>query len=245
ASPSHEENGLILPYQHVVNPAPPSPAPPSVTEDPISDTIAYGSSTFLTASAAGVPAPSVQWQVSTDNGSTFHDIPGATGTVLFLDNTPVSESGRRYHAVFTNPSGSATTAAATLTVNSVLLTISANDKSIPFHGAIPPLDATYGDPATGAVLRNGDTPGSLDGTLHCTTSASSTSAPGPYPITCDGQTSPNYTITYRPGTLTVAPAVQAIHFTTTAPTHAFVGGTYTPVATGGASGNPVTFSIDP
>ncbi len=37
---------------------------------------------------------------------------------------------------------------------------------------------------------------------------------------------------------------QAITFTSTAPSPGFVGGTYTPTATGGASGNPVVFSID-
>jgi hypothetical protein len=37
---------------------------------------------------------------------------------------------------------------------------------------------------------------------------------------------------------------QAITFTSTPPSPAAVGGTYTPAATGGASGNPVVFSID-
>ena len=38
---------------------------------------------------------------------------------------------------------------------------------------------------------------------------------------------------------------QNITFTSTPPSSALVGGTYTPTASGGASGNPVTFSIDP
>ena len=38
---------------------------------------------------------------------------------------------------------------------------------------------------------------------------------------------------------------QSIAFTSTVPNPAVLGGTYTPTATGGASGNPVTFSIDP
>jgi hypothetical protein len=37
---------------------------------------------------------------------------------------------------------------------------------------------------------------------------------------------------------------QAITFTSTPPSPAVVGGTYTPAATGGGSGNPVTFTID-
>jgi hypothetical protein len=46
--------------------------------------------------------------------------------------------------------------------------------------------------------------------------------------------------------VTVGPGSQAVAFTTAAPTNALVGGaTYAPAATGGASGNPVVFSIDP
>ena len=44
---------------------------------------------------------------------------------------------------------------------------------------------------------------------------------------------------------TVNQASQSITFTSTLPTNATFGGTYMVAATGGASGNPVTFSIDP
>ena len=43
---------------------------------------------------------------------------------------------------------------------------------------------------------------------------------------------------------TVGKAPQTIAFTSTPPSPAVFGGTYTPTATGGASGNPVVFSID-
>ncbi len=46
------------------------------------------------------------------------------------------------------------------------------------------------------------------------------------------------------GTGTFAKAAQAIAFTSTAPGPAHVGGTYLVAATGGASGNAVTFSVD-
>ena len=41
------------------------------------------------------------------------------------------------------------------------------------------------------------------------------------------------------------PGTQSIAFTSTPPNPALIGGTYTVTASGGASGNPVTFSIDP
>jgi uncharacterized repeat protein (TIGR01451 family) len=43
---------------------------------------------------------------------------------------------------------------------------------------------------------------------------------------------------------TIGQASQAVTFTSTPPSPAVVGGTYIPAATGGGSGNPVTFSID-
>jgi alpha-tubulin suppressor-like RCC1 family protein len=43
---------------------------------------------------------------------------------------------------------------------------------------------------------------------------------------------------------TIGQATQAVAFTSTPPAAALVGGSYTPTATGGGSGNPVTFSLD-
>jgi hypothetical protein len=80
------------------------------------------------------------------------------------------------------------------------LTITANNKSRTYGAANPVLDASY------AGLVNGDTPASLTGTLTCTTTATPASSPGSYPITCSGQSSAKYTITYAGGTLSVTPA---------------------------------------
>jgi hypothetical protein len=77
------------------------------------------------------------------------------------------------------------------------LTITANSTTMVLNGAIPALSASY----SGFV--NGDTPASLTGTLSCTTTATVTSPVGNYPITCSGQSSSNYTITYVPATLNI------------------------------------------
>jgi hypothetical protein len=88
----------------------------------------------------------------------------------------------------------------TLTIGGVPLTITANSFTRLFGSPNPTFTATY------AGFVNGDTPASLTGTLACTTTANATSPAGNYTITCSGQTSANYTITYVPGVLTVTAA---------------------------------------
>ena len=89
---------------------------PSITAQPTSQTVTVGQTATFTAAASGNPTPTVQWQVSTDGGSTFSDITGATSTTLTLSNTTTAQNGDEYQAVFTNSVGTATTTAATLTV---------------------------------------------------------------------------------------------------------------------------------
>jgi hypothetical protein len=55
-------------------------------------------------------------QLSTNGGSTWTNVSGATSTTYSFTTTS-SQNGSQYHAVFTNSAGSATTSAATLTVN--------------------------------------------------------------------------------------------------------------------------------
>ncbi len=81
----------------------------------------------------------------------------------------------------------------TLTVTTVPLTITADPKSVVLNAPTPTFTASY----AGFVL--GQSPATLGGTLKC----SATTTGGLHPITCSGQTSPNYAITFVPGTLTV------------------------------------------
>src|SRR4029077_15479947 len=90
--------------------------PPAITLQPSNQTVTEGQTATFTATVNGSPAPTVQWQVST-NGGAFSDVPGASSTTLSLTGTTASMNGNQYHAVFTNASGNITTAAATLTVN--------------------------------------------------------------------------------------------------------------------------------
>jgi hypothetical protein len=90
-------------------------APPAVTQQPVSQTVSAGQRATFTAAATANPAATVQWQVSTDGGKTFADIPGATSTTLSF-TAAAPQNGNQYRAVFTNALGSAASAAATLGV---------------------------------------------------------------------------------------------------------------------------------
>jgi uncharacterized repeat protein (TIGR01451 family) len=88
---------------------------PTVTADPIATSAFAGTLVTFTAAADGSPAPSVQWQVSTDGGTAFTDIAGATSPSLTF-KVDANQDGILFRAVFTNIVGTATTAAAKLTV---------------------------------------------------------------------------------------------------------------------------------
>ena len=106
----------ITPVEAPVNQA------PAIATNPTSKTVTVGQSVTFTASASGNPAPTVQWQVSTDGGKTFSNITGAT-SVIYSFATSAGENGDEYQAVFSNGVGAeATTTAATLTVNAAAAT---------------------------------------------------------------------------------------------------------------------------
>ncbi len=94
------------------------PVAPSITAQPSSTTVSSGSNATFTAAASGYPTPSVQWQLSTNSGTSFADIAGATSTTYTVTAAPAGNNGYQYRAVFTNASGSATTSPAILTVQS-------------------------------------------------------------------------------------------------------------------------------
>jgi hypothetical protein len=97
---------------------------PVVTTDPVSQSVQSGSSVTFTAAASGTPVPTVQWQVSVAAGP-FTDIGGATSTSLTF-TAQLSQNGNQYRAVFTNTCGTATSAAATLTVTCPTITVTRN-----------------------------------------------------------------------------------------------------------------------
>src|SRR5262249_35619214 len=61
---------------------PPPNSPPEVTLQPQSQMVSVGQLASFTANASGQPAPTVQWQVSNDSGTTWIDVSGATAATL-------------------------------------------------------------------------------------------------------------------------------------------------------------------
>src|SRR4029077_192053 len=101
---------------------------------------------------------------------------------------------------------SSTSAASTAHIMPAPLTIQADNKTKVFGQPLPALTATY------IALALGDTPGSLNGALSCSTAVLVLSRVGNYSnsINCSGQSSTNYTITYKPGSFTVTQAATSV-----------------------------------
>ncbi len=91
--------------------------PPAVTADPTDQTVTAGQTAIFLVTASGRPTPMVQWQVSSDDGSNWTTLKGATSTTLTLNRVTHALNGNKYRALFTNVAGQVFSSAATLTVN--------------------------------------------------------------------------------------------------------------------------------
>jgi len=107
----------------------------------------------------------VRWQVSTNSGTSWADIPGATSTTYSF-SAVFGDSGKQYRAVFSNAGGTATSSAATLTLNrgpvAVNLSTNATQSQVFILSIATVLGACTapdGDPfylsSTGSVSTNG------------------------------------------------------------------------------------------
>ena len=129
--------------------------PPVITLHPVSEEYCRNnlSSTF-TASATGYPTPTIQWQISTNNGSSWKDIDNATS--LSYTFTPANkDDGNQYRAVFkntcnTNPG--VISNAAVLTINGGVNLPGQDFNAYMCQGAS---SATFAAKATGGVGQAG------------------------------------------------------------------------------------------
>lgn len=110
-------------------------APPNVTADPAPLAVTAGETAVFTAAAGGMPAPAVQWEVSTDGGKTWaadHD-PGSQSTTLMVTSAKAAQSGSLYRAVFSNGVGAPVASAA------AMLTVSEPPAPAPAPAPAPPV----------------------------------------------------------------------------------------------------------
>lgn len=191
---------------------------PEVTTNPADQTVCEGSTATFTAASSGFPTPTVQWQVSTDNGGSFNDIPGATNTTLSFTAT-AAQNGNQYRAVFTNAGGTDTTTAATLTVNTTPVVTDNPDNVAVCDGAIASFTATAnGSPAptvqwqvsTGGPFTN--IPGETNNTLSFTANAgqNGNSYRAVFTNECGTTNSTAATLTINANTAATTPADQTV-----------------------------------
>ena len=95
----------------------PAPQAPAITTQPSSQSVTAPATATFTGAASGVPTPTWQWQLSTDSGSTWANLNGATAATYTTPATVVGDNGKRFRAVASNSAGSTTSQGAVLTVN--------------------------------------------------------------------------------------------------------------------------------
>lgn len=136
---------------------------PTITQQPAAATVPSQTSATFTVVATGTPTPTYQWQRQAPGGGGFLNITGATAAsyttppVVFLDDGDFSDNGAQYRVIVTNPQGTTTSDAATLTVTPVTLSGFAQVSAGFRHVLALRSDGTvwaWGDNGYGQVGRN-------------------------------------------------------------------------------------------
>ena len=89
---------------------------PAISVAPPSVNVTAPANAVFSVTASGT-ALGYQWQRSSDGGTTWTDVAGATGASFDAGATDTAMSGQRYRVVVSNGAGSVTSAVATLTVD--------------------------------------------------------------------------------------------------------------------------------
>ena len=165
---------------------------PVVTTQPVSQTICSGNNVSFTSAAIGSPTPLVQWQVSTNNGTSWSNISGAVNAT-YTFATVAGDNGKQYRAVWSNSAGSANSNAAILTVN--------------VTPAVPTVTVTNN--CGNSLLTVTNVTGTLLWSNSATTSSITVTNAATYTVTqsANGCTSASGSGTSAPKTIPSAPAV--------------------------------------
>jgi hypothetical protein len=164
----------------------------AVTPAPL--TIIAGNGTMTYGGAAPTILPSFNGLVNNDSAATL-------GVTCTSNATSLSPVGNGYTSSCTASAGTNYTivyVSGTVTVTQAPLTITASSATMTYGGVVPAITPGY----SGFV--NSQNASSLTTQPTCTTTATSTSAPGSYPSSCAGAAGANYAIAYVNGKVTVS-----------------------------------------
>jgi hypothetical protein len=188
-------------WNRALSPTDVAAQPRTLTLSPSSATVSYGAAQTYAATAVDL------------SGNNLGDVTSATtfsigpdGSCSGASCTPTAVGS---HTVTGNDNSGGGTA--TLNVTPAPVTVTANNVTRPFGAANPALGATI----TGFVLGQNLATSGITGAAACSTTATTSSAPGNYPITCTQGTlaASNYSFPagkFVAGTLTVGKAATAI-----------------------------------
>ena len=217
-------------------------SPPAFTAQPSPQSVNADSTASFSATATGYPTPTYQWKYSANGGTTWNNFGAGTGTTSASMTTmvlPSATNGWLFEVVATNSYGgntyTATSNSALLTVTPLSATVQLGSLSQTYTGAA--LSATATTTPSGKTVTFTYT--GTGATSYPTTSAPPTAA-GTYMVV--GTVSDPYYQGSASGTMTIAPQPQVISFSPPANVTYLVA-PLTLSATGGGSGNPVTFKV--
>ena len=128
---------------------------PAFTAQPSDQTVIAGGSASFTAAALGTPVPTLQWQLSTDSGSTWTNLgvtspySGTTTGTLTISGTTTAMNGYQYRCLASNSvQSNAPSIAVTLTVNTApAFTTQPTSQTVTAGGATTFTVAASGNPA--------------------------------------------------------------------------------------------------
>ncbi|HTT57235.1 MAG TPA: ExeM/NucH family extracellular endonuclease [Opitutaceae bacterium] len=193
--------------------------PPAITVPPASQTATVGDTVTFGVTAAGTPAPAFQWR---HNGAA---IGGATGATLTLAHVTTADAGA-YDVVVTNSVGTATSAAATLTVNKAAAGVTLGNLAATYDGSPHPVSV-------------GTVPAGLAVTVTYDGGATAPTAAGHYAVAATVADA-NY-FGGAADTLVIAQAGQTITFPNPGP-HTFKDAPFA-LAASASSGLPVGYTV--
>ena len=179
---------------------------PVVTDQPDNKTVTVGATSSFSVSAESLTTVNYQWQVSTDGGSSWANVTEGIGTsyIYITPATTMAMSGYQYRCLLTNSDESATSDAATLTVNKIIPTI-----------VTPPAASGiyYGQTLDDSTLSGGSAsvPGSFSWTNSGIEPAVSDSGVTQYSVTFTPSDTTNYSTATTTVTLSVCKATPAIN----------------------------------